>query len=1456
MERQTGSVLGTSLRREYPGLVKEYAGPRQRKRKRLAMSWGHYFGEKDHNGMTAGNRVKDEFWSFFTTQEEDMEELDKNIDNYCQARVPKIICQARVDAMKKYYGKGIKGKNASAIELNFEHAFVTGGHQISTRRSAKEVKMHVLLMKTMLNSREDLFHSELYNKTWCINLDQKMQVAWIPTEFKWLALKPHSKVYHEEHGEEHQPVSSELDGNVVYKAFGGLKHGWFAMGNGVFKKTEVLAAVKHKKSGISGSTNSYNAVVRENAQLRHEVTEQRGMIREQRGMIQEQRGMLKAVYEKLGMDIPEEVLSRLSIDVLIIHPFMDLFCGGNPVTKVDGPPPSGRHNLATLVGGAGAASAGKECNSNAASRGQYQNFHEIPPDDADFNNLTIYLKSASPAQINFKFWFFCSLQFMMASSLFSYFFGMKSRILSPALPQQSYLSSAELPSLTDHVNEEVAKLDRTVRRITAVLVDADEREIADETMKLWISELKQVTWEAEGILEDYSYELLRSTTVQEEKEGLCRKESRISRCTSSLLDPLEVYGREDEKKLIISSLLDGCLTFKKRRLKEHEYETCKAGAVRLISIVAMGGMGKTTLARLVYNDARVQNHFDIQAWVWVSEVFDKLTKAAIESVTAKPCDLTELEPLQRQLHKEVKGKKILLVFDDVWNEDTIKWETMKRPFSAVATGSHMIITTRNENVSTIVQAKKVIHLGGLQKDDSWALFCKLSFPDNACRETELGPIGRKIVEKSDGVPLVLKTLGAMLSLDTSLEFWNHVLTSDLWELGPGWDHILPILKLSYYSLPAILKRCFTFLAAFPRGHKFDLEELVHMWCALGFIQEDSAKRMEEIGHLYLAGSREKFVIVHDLIHDLAKSIGGKEILVKKCCGSSVGGCNTSANNHLRYLAVLAGTTPFYSDNKLVPFTLPVAGHFPLRSLSFQSKWRTYLRSCVRNNLRTFFQVRVQSQWWYNLEGCLLHSPHLKYLRILDVSSSDQIKLDKSVGVLHHLRYLGMCQREIPEAISKMYKLQTLRNTYPFDMIFLPRNVTALSNLRHLVLPRGFPVTIPSGIHRLTKLQSLSTFAVADVGSGAAMLDEIKDINTLQGELCIMDLQNITHDRIWEPRSANLSKKKLTRLELVWNPLPSYKSVPHDEVVLESLQPHNCIRQLVISGFRGLNFSSWLGDRSLFSLQELELCKCYYTDHLPPLGQLPNLKQLKLTSLWKLRSIGPEFYGDCEAPFQCLETMVVQNLVAWEEWWLPENHPHCVFPLLHTIDIRGSHKLVRLPLSNLHALAAITVSSCSKLETIVGLKERCEVTAGNSGLKAGQTNVLPSLRRVKVTACPSLEEPLISMLRRQTEIGFSYWEQSPSTSPTDIADFGKTTWKDCGKNNDIAKMVRVMQNHCNMKRCNDIMDMPTRRGLSELLEGESEMHCDRLVHRTELNGECKIHTLYCILKSLQVLGITQ
>uniref|UniRef100_A0A0D9XCD4 NB-ARC domain-containing protein n=1 Tax=Leersia perrieri TaxID=77586 RepID=A0A0D9XCD4_9ORYZ len=995
----------------------------------------------------------------------------------------------------------------------------------------------------------------------------------------------------------------------------------------------------------------------------------------------------------------------------------------------------------------------------------------------------------------------------MAFSLFSYIFGRNPGILSPALPLQSYLSSAELPSMTDHVNDEVAKLDRTVCRITAVLVDADEKKIADETMKLWIFEIKQVTWEAEGILEDYSYELLCNSTVQEEKvtdytdfplnpsfqqnildriskvrkfldeicrdrvdlglidqEGLCRKESSISRCTSSLLDPLEVYGREDEKKRIISFLLDDCLTFKKR-MKEHKYETCKGGAIRLISIVAMGGMGNTTLARLVYNDTKVQNHFDILAWVWVSEIFDevRLTKAVIESLTTKPCDLTELEPLQRQLHKEVKDKKILLVFDDVWNEDPIKWETVKRPFSSVATGSHMIITTRNENVSTISRAKKVIPLGGLQKDDSWTLFYKLSFPDNACRETELGAIGRKIVEKSNGVPLILKTLGAMLSLDTSLEFWNYVLTSALWELDPGWDRILPILKLSYYSLPAVLKRCFTFLAAFPRGHKFDLEDLVRMWCALGFIQEDGVKMMEEIGHSYvhelvrrsflqnlqLSGSREKVVIVHDLIHDLARSIG----------------------------AILVGTTPLYSDNKLVPFTLPVAGQFSLRSLSFQSKWRTYLRSCVRNNLRIFFQARVQSQWWYNLEGCLMHSPHLKYLRILDVSSSDQIKLDKSVGVLHHLCYIGMCQREVPEAICKMYKLQTLRNTYPFEMIFLPRNVTALSNLHHLVLPREFPFTIPSGIHRLTKLQSLSTFAVANAGSGAATLDEI---NTLQGELCIMDLQNITHDRILETKSANLTKKTLTRLELMWNPLPSYKSIPHDEAVLDSLQPHNRIQQLVVSGFRGLNFSPWLGDRSLFCLQELELCKCYYSDRLPPLGQLPNLKQLKLMSLWKLRSIGLEFYGDCKAPFQCLETFILQNLVAWEEWWLPENHEHCVFPRLLMIDIRGSHKLALLPLSNLHGLEAITVSSCSKLESIVGLKERCEVIAGNSAMQAGHTNMLPSLRKVKVTACPSLEEPLISMLRQQKEISFSYWEQSPSTSPTDIADFGKTPWGDSGK----------------------------------------------------------------------------
>lgn len=256
-----------------------------------------------------------------------------------------------------------------------------------------------------------------------------------------------------------------------------------------------------------------------------------------------------------------------------------------------------------------------------------------------------------------------------------------------------------------------------------------------------------------------------------DQDGLRRKETSIRRFTSSLLDPMEVYGREDEKNQIISYLFEdvGCLTFKKRRLKEHEGEICNSGGLRLISIVAMGGMGKTTLARLVYNDAKVQNHFDMQAWVWVSEVFDeiRLTKAVIESVTTETCNLTELESLQRRLHKEVKGKKILLLFDDVWNEDPIKWESMRRPFSAVASGSHMIITTRNENVSLISRANKVIHLGGLPKDDSWTLFCQLSFPDSVSRETDLGPIGRKIVEKSNGVPLILRTLGALLYSDKS-----------------------------------------------------------------------------------------------------------------------------------------------------------------------------------------------------------------------------------------------------------------------------------------------------------------------------------------------------------------------------------------------------------------------------------------------------------------------------------------------------------------------------------------------------------------------------------------------------------------------------------------------------------------------------------------------------------------
>ena len=156
--------------------------------------------------------------------------------------------------------------------------------------------------------------------------------------------------------------------------------------------------------------------------------------------------------------------------------------------------------------------------------------------------------------------------------------------------------------------------------------------------------------------------------------------------TGHMVDLASIFGRDAEISMVIDFLLSE---------KENSFS--------VISIVGKGGLGKTIIAQLVYNDERVTRCFDLLAWVCVSEEFDvkRVIKATIESISKTNCGVSELSPLQKELAETVKGKTILIVLDDVWNENQSLWELLKVPFKE-AKLVRILVTTRNTKVADVM----------------------------------------------------------------------------------------------------------------------------------------------------------------------------------------------------------------------------------------------------------------------------------------------------------------------------------------------------------------------------------------------------------------------------------------------------------------------------------------------------------------------------------------------------------------------------------------------------------------------------------------------------------------------------------------------------------------------------------------------------------------------------------
>ena len=639
---------------------------------------------------------------------------------------------------------------------------------------------------------------------------------------------------------------------------------------------------------------------------------------------------------------------------------------------------------------------------------------------------------------------------------------------------------------------DLARLEERLSAINAVLSDAEKQQSRNDKIRLWLQTLREVLYDAEDVLDEFECETLRRQVVK--TTGSTSSKVRRSLGLSSNMIAFRLRMGHKIKNIIerlaeISSLKsdfnlhehpnDYSNVLHEEMVMNRSFESFfgligrDGDTERIINLlveplrdgdahplvlpmVGMGGLGKTALAKSVYDNEIVKAHFELKMEACVSDSFSLklVVPKIIKSATGEICANLDEGELRQKLLTVLDGRKYLLVLDDVWNEDPQKWLLLKPLLSKGAFGSKILVTTRSQRVVEIMGTVTPYNLTLLGQRDCLSLFYKCAFKE---RQMELYPnlveIGKDIVGKCKQIPLAVINLGTQLYGKTDEKEWESVRDSDKWE--EKGDGILPALKISYQRLPTHLKRCFLYSSIFPKDHLFSDLELVQFWMAHGLIQSSNPnENLEDVGLRYVRELISKCFFqdyedwifgalfkMHDLMHDLASSLAQNEC-------SIISSQNHQISKTTRHLSILDSDSFFHQ-------TLP----------KFTNKL-PHVRSIL-------FATGLEApRCKADFEKCLSEFKHLRSLELMDGSEFEA--LPEKIGALKHLRYLsftGSKMKRLPKSIFKLQNLQALL-VGAKGLEELPKDMRYMINLRFLFLVTNQKRFLEGGIGCLECLQTL------------------------------------------------------------------------------------------------------------------------------------------------------------------------------------------------------------------------------------------------------------------------------------------------------------------------------------------------------------------------------------------------
>ncbi|RLN18932.1 Disease resistance protein RPM1 [Panicum miliaceum] len=480
---------------------------------------------------------------------------------------------------------------------------------------------------------------------------------------------------------------------------------------------------------------------------------------------------------------------------------------------------------------------------------------------------------------------------------------------------------------------EITKLETALRVLSPILADAERRRIRDSSAERWMREVKDAMYDADDILDICQILESGEDPMLAERSAPWRRNIPLSSCFNNQVVPhqigikikalnrkLEDVMRRSSNKVQFTLQAIGSTRYSSysetgpvflepdivgEKIQEDRRKLCDLlvnsmdaptrsviDNVVVVAITGAAGIGKTTLARMVFNDRMLDEYFQVKIWLCVTQEVNgiRLLRQIIAYVDGNEDGVADsMHMLQERLNLALRQKRFLLVMDDVWS-DKVWNDILRAPLDGGAPGSRVLVTTRNDEAARGMRAQHLHRVTTLDPDDSWLLLKKqVSLAEDERDIDDLKYIGMMIIEKCNGLPLAIKVIGGLLRTKArTRDSWFGVLNHYLGSSGAQLGELFHSLYLSYQDLSPQLKQCFLYCSLLPKGVNFESPNVINMWISEGFIHLAArrADELEDIGteyhqdlimrHLIEPGASSS---MHDIVRSFAQHMAREEALV-------------------------------------------------------------------------------------------------------------------------------------------------------------------------------------------------------------------------------------------------------------------------------------------------------------------------------------------------------------------------------------------------------------------------------------------------------------------------------------------------------------------------------------------------------------------------------------------------